>query len=270
MAKLQFENSQSPPLGQGAVHPLPEALRQGSPVGPRLVGGTSFAGKSALDLAQIQILAQASLQGLDAARQVVFGWQRQGQSLEDIYLQGIVPCARMLGDWWCADRLDFATITIASAHLQQLLHDFSHEFLQESSQPRNGWSLLLLSEPGAQHSMGLFMLSEFFKRAGWTVVVGVPQDVAEFKRLFQSDWFDAVGVSLSTDRHLDSLARLLPQLREHSDNLNLRIFVGGPMASVSPERLQGLGAELLAAEAPATVAHLTLCMAQASAKDFSK
>jgi len=96
-----------------------------------LVGGTSFAGKSALDRAQIQLLAQACLQGLDAARQVVFGWQRQGLSLEDIYIQGITPCARLLGEWWCADRLDFAMTTIASTHLQQLLYDFSAEFLRK-------------------------------------------------------------------------------------------------------------------------------------------
>ena len=134
MAKFNLETAQSPPLAEASRHALPEALRQGAPVGPRLVGGTSFTGKSALDLAQIQILAQACLQGLDAARQVVFGWQRQGQSLEDIYMQGITPCARLLGDWWCADRLDFAMTTIASAHLQQLLHDFSSEFLQEALQ----------------------------------------------------------------------------------------------------------------------------------------
>ncbi|PIT72804.1 B12-binding domain-containing protein [Limnohabitans sp. G3-2] len=267
MAKFNLENSQSPPSVQGVVHLLPEAMRQGTPVGPRLVGGTSFAGKSALDLSQIQILAQACLQGLDAARQVVFGWQRQGQSLEDIYMQGITPCARLLGDWWCADRLDFAMTTIASSHLQQLLHDFSNEFLQESPQQRKGWSLLLLTEPGAQHSMGLFMLSEFFKRAGWTVTVGVPQDVLEFKRLFQSDWFDAVGVSVSTDRHLDTLSQLLPQLRESSDNLKLRVFVGGPMAMTCPERLTGLAAEVLAHDAPATVAHLALCMPDVSPKE---
>ncbi|WP_019429125.1 B12-binding domain-containing protein [Limnohabitans sp. Rim47] len=236
---------------------LPEALRQGGPVGPRLVGGTTFAGKSAIDLAQIQILAQACLQGLDAARQVVFGWQRQGQSLEDIYLQGITPCARLLGDWWCADRLDFAMTTIASTHLQQLLYDFSAEFLQEGPQKRNGWSLLLMTEPGAQHSMGLFMLSEFFKRAGWTVTVGVPQDVAEFKRLFQSDWFDAVGISVSTDRYLDALANLLPQLKAGADNLGLRIFVGGPMALLEPECLNGIAAELVAEDAPATVKRIT-------------
>jgi MerR family transcriptional regulator, light-induced transcriptional regulator len=268
MAQLNLENAQSPPSSEGARLALPEALRQGTPVGPRLVGGTSFTGKSAIDLAQIQILAQACLQGLDAARQVVFGWQRQGQSLEDIYMQGITPCARLLGDWWCDDRLDFAMTTIASAHLQQLLHDFSSEFLQETPTQHQPWSLLLLTEPGAQHSLGLFMLSEFFKRAGWLVTVGVPQDVGEFKRLFQSEWFDAVGISVSSDRHLDTMASILPKLREGSDNLGLHVFVGGPMAFVAPERLLGLAAEVLVEDAPATVAHITqaVCGSAAAAR----
>ena len=147
--------------------------------------------------------------------------------------------------------------TIASSHLQQLLHDFSAEFLQESPQQRNGLSLLLVTEPGAQHSMGLLMLSEFFKRAGWVVTVGVPQDVAEFKHLFLSDWFDAVGISVSTDRHLQTLASLLPQLCDASDNLRLQVFMGGPMAYMAPELLAGLAAKVLAEDAPATVAYVT-------------
>lgn len=257
MAQMNLENSQSPPQTPGTSPHLPEALRQGSPVGPRLVGGTTFGGKSALDLAQIQVLAQACLQGLDAARQVVFGWQRQGQSLEDIYLQGITPCARLLGDWWCDDRLDFAMTTIASSHLQQLLHEFSAEFLQETPHTANGKSLLLMTEPGAQHSMGLFMLSEFFKREGWQVTVGVPQDVAEFRRLFQSEWFDAVGVSVSTDRHLETLAHWLPLLRAGADNLRMRLFLGGPMALLAPDRLQQIEVDVVAEDAPATVRWLT-------------
>ena len=260
MAQFNPETAQSPPSQDGSRQSLPEALRQSGPIGPRLVGGTSFSGKSGLDLAQIQVLAQACLQGLDAARQVVFGWQRQGQSLEDIYLQGITPCARLLGDWWCSDRLDFAMTTIASSHLQQLLHDFSAEFLQESQQPRHGLSVLLMTEPGAQHSLGLFMLSEFFRRAGWLVTVAVPQDVADFKQLFLSDWFDAVGISVSTDRHLHTLATELPRLRETSDNLNLHVFVGGPMAYAAPELLKGLAAKVLAEDAVETVAWVTQAM----------
>ena len=239
----QFNVDSYPPSGQ----------RQSSPVGPRLVGGTTFSGKSALDEAQVEVLAQACLQGLEAATRVVVGWQRQGQSLADIYLLGIAPCARLVGQWWSADRLDFAMTTIVSAHLQQLLHDFSADFLQESAQPLNGWSVLLLTEPGAQHSMGLFMLSEFFKRDGWTVTMAVPQDMVEFKRLFQADWFDAVGVSISTDRHLQTLTSVLRQLKESSLNQGVQIFVGGPMALLEPARLKGMPAEVVAMEAPATV-----------------
>jgi methanogenic corrinoid protein MtbC1 len=180
--------------------------------------------------------------------------------LADIYIRGIAPCARLTGDWWTDDQLDFASCTIVCAHLQQLLHEFSAEFLQEAPQPASGWSLLLMTEPGAQHSMGLFMLSEFFKRAGWSVVMGVPQDMAEFKRLFHSEWFDAVSISVSTDRYLDTLAGLLPSLCKGSDNLGLRLFVGGPMAHAAPERLRGMGAELLAEDALTTVAHITQAM----------
>ena len=260
MAQFNTDKLQAASQAQGQAAPMQQALRRGQPIGPRLVGGTTFSGKSALDAAQVEILAQACLQGLDAARQVVFGWQRQGQSLADIYVRGIAPCARLVGEWWRSDRLDFAMVSIVSTYLQQLLHDFSAEFLQEAAQPRNGWSLLLLTEPGAQHSMGLFMLSEFFKQAGWTVTLGVPQDVAEFKRLFQADWFDAVGVSISTDRHLTTLATLLAQLKGSSVNLNMRLFVGGPMALLEPSMLEGIPAEVVAQDAPATVQWLTQSM----------
>jgi hypothetical protein len=255
MAKFNLENAQTSPLARGRVA-LPEALRQGTPVGPRLVGGTRFAGKSAMDGAQIQILAQACLQGLDAARQVVFGWQRQGQSLEDIYLHGITPCARLLGVWWSEDRLDFAMTTISSMHLQQLLHDFSDEFLQEKTPLRHGRSLLLLTEPGAQHSMGLFMLGEFFKRAGWVVSTGVPPSVVDFDRWCHSDWFDAVGVSVSTDRQLGAMASSLSRLPHSAPNPLAHRFVGGPMAFVAPERLAVLGCEVVALDAAATVHHI--------------
>jgi hypothetical protein len=266
MAQFNVDNAPSSSQETGLLPHLPEPSRQGLPVGPRLVGGTSFADKSALDAAQVQILAQACVAGIEAARQVIYGWQRKGHSLEEIYLRGILPCARLMGEWWSADKLDFAMCSIGFVHLQKLLYDFSAEFLQEAPQARNGWSLLLLSEPGSQHSMGLFMLSEFFKRAGWVVTLGVPQDVTEFKRLFHSDWFDAVGLSVSTDRHLDRLAALLPSLRKGSDNLGLHVFVGGPMALFAPESLQGLGIEVLTDDVRATLVRITQVMSGATVK----
>jgi hypothetical protein len=67
---------------------------------------------------------------------------------------------------------------------------------------------------------------------------------------------------VSTDRHLQTLASLLPQLREGADNLDMQVFVGGPMAHVAPERLNLLAADVLAEDAPATVALMTQVMSK--------
>ena len=84
MAQNNLDDHNSLPQALRQLSPLLQPLRRHVSAGPRLVGGTTFSGKAALDAAQVQILAQACLQGLDAARQVVFGWQKQGQSLADI------------------------------------------------------------------------------------------------------------------------------------------------------------------------------------------
>ena len=259
MPQFQFDHPcfQHPEVREAC--PSTSFLR--APASPRLVGGTSYEGRSELDAGQVQSLAQACLTNLDAARQLIEGWQRQGLSLAQIYTRGITPCARLLGDWWCTDRIDFATTTIASTHLQRLLHEFSAEFLQEAPCPPQNLSLLLLAEPGAQHSLGLFMLSEFFRRAGWAVTVGLPADVPEFKRLFRAEWFDAIGVSLSTDRHLACLEKLLPQLKATSVNQDMHIFVGGPLIMSDPGRVDWLCAEIVTADAPATVQRVTESMA---------
>jgi MerR family transcriptional regulator, light-induced transcriptional regulator len=102
------------------------------------------------------------------------------------------------------------------------------------------------------------------------VTLGVPQDVTEFKRLFQSDWFDVVGISVSTDRHLDTLANLLPQLKAGADNLSLRLFVGGPMALREPARLKGIAAEVVAEDAPAAVTRVTQGMPLMTSSAYRK
>lgn len=261
MPQFHFQQPHFQPSEVRELFQSPAIPTRWAPVGPRLVGGTAFTSRPALDALQVQALAQATLVSLDAARQVILAWQRTGHTLEAIYIQGIAPCARYLGAGWSSDRLDFATVTIATSHLQRLMYECSATCLQEGGVQPNGMSLLLLTEPGAQHSLGLFMLSEFFKRAGWDVAVGLPQDVAEFKRLFRADWFDAVGISLSTDRHLDTLERLIPELKAASVNLDMHIFVGGPMVMRDPHGLNWLFAEVLAEDAPVTVEKVTQSLA---------
>jgi len=56
------------------------------------------------------------------------------------------------------------------------------------------------------------------------------------------------------------LATVLTQLKGSSDNLNVRLFVGGPMALLAPSGLAAMPAEVVAHDAPATVQWITQSM----------
>jgi hypothetical protein len=137
------------------------------------------------------------------------------------------------------------------------LHEFSAEFLSEGCAKPNGLNLLLMTEPSSQHGLGVFMLSEFFRHGGWNVTLCAPQDMAEFKRIFQSDWFDAAALSMSTDRHLDAAAQALSDILPLELNPNLKVYVGGPMAQIEPMRLSWPGTHLLNGNAAQAVAMVT-------------
>jgi len=257
VAQYKFEKSSASHTEHIAPQGFMPKLNFGLGVSPRLVGGKSFDDKPALDQIQISRLADASLHSIEKTRQILRAWHRQGHLLADIYIGGIAPAARLIGERWLADQFDFVHCTIAHSRLHQILYEFSAEFLSEAYAEPNGLSLLLMSEPGSQHGLGVFMVSEFFRQAGWTVTLAAPQDIAEFKRHFHSDWFDAVALSISTERHLDAVSKALAELQVSAFNPNLQIFVGGPQASLAPDKLSWRGTHLLNVDARQAVEAVT-------------
>lgn len=207
--------------------------------------------------AEIEGMANACLQSLEAALYLVDRWRRSGHGLEAVYLDALAPCARLLGQWWCCDTASFAQVTIASSNLQRLLHRLSPEFCAPGADRPAGLSLLLATEPQTQHTMGAFMLAEFFRRRGWRVQLLAPQDVEEVLDQLRRDWFDAVGLSVSTTRQLPALQQLLPRLRAQSPNPKLAVLLGGPLRSLDPTALQSLDVDLLGGDARDTVNSLS-------------
>ena len=264
VAQYKFEKSSDSHTEHIAQQGIVPKLNFGMGVSPRLVGGTSFDDKPALDHTQIERLADASFHSIEKTRQILRAWHRQGHLLADIYVGGIAPAARLVGERWTADEFDFVHCTIAHSRLHQILYEFSGEFLSEAYSEPNGLSLLLMSEPGSQHGLGIFMVSEFFRQAGWTVTLAAPQDIAEFKRSFHSDWFDAVALSISTERHLDAVSKAVAELQVSAVNPNLQIFVGGPQACAAPDKLSWPGTHVLNVNARQAVAAVTQRMDKAS------
>lgn len=203
----------------------------------------------AISALQVQTLAEACWQAQGQPLQLLQSWALAGADWEDIYLQGVVPAAQLLGAWWLSDRMDFVAVTIASSRLQQTLVDLSPTFLAQAQAANNGLSALLFCSPGSQHSMGVFMLGEFFRKSGWRVA-GLPfQGPMAAVRSVQSDWFDVLGLSVSTNRCLDSLGRLIQDLRAASANPELKIMVGGPMVAINRGLMLSLGADFIGGDA---------------------
>ena len=198
---------------------------------------------------QVQELAQACWDEDGQPLRLLQSWAQAGVDWDDIYLQGVAPAARLLGAWWAADRMDFAAVSIASTRLQQTLYDLSPTFLAQARAANNGLNALLFCNPGSQHSMGVFMLGEFFRKSGWRVS-GLPlQSHASAVRCVQSDWFDVLGLSVSTGRCMDALGSLVRKLRAASANPDLKIMVGGPMVAVNRGLMLSLGADFIGGDA---------------------
>lgn len=167
----------------------------------------------------------------------------RGVSVEMIYLDLLAPTARYLGHLWNEDLCDFTEVTVGLGRLQQVLRELSPAFGHVDDQPDNGWRALLLPSPGEQHTFGLVMVSEFFRRAGWQVGGGPWETALDAPTMVAADWYDVVGFSLGSETHLEALATCIAAVRKVSRNPRVGIMVGGPIFIEHPEYVTWIGAD---------------------------
>ncbi len=202
-----------------------------------------YAGR--LEPAHLQALVHACMLGQSHTSHVVHQWLASGVDMEDVYLKGIEPVARLLGQWWCDDKIDFASATLAFTRLRQLLFDLSPLFLMDAAEQARGLRCFSVGEFQAQHTMGMFMVAEFFRRNGWQVDLHECESDDELLRKISSDWFDLMAISFSCEKQVPLMRRLIPEIRKASANPQLKIIAGGALLNVCPEIVTGLGVDLM-------------------------
>jgi methanogenic corrinoid protein MtbC1 len=194
------------------------------------------------------------LAGLVLARNVsvasahVEAMRRRGVAVESLYLDLLAPAARHLGELWTADVCDFTQVTIGLGRLQNLLHELSPTFQADGSQRSNGLRVLLVPAPGDQHTFGLSMVAEFFRRAGWDVWGQTPMSRRDLLDAVRSEWFALVGLSVSCGTRLEALSSCVRAVRRVSRNRRLGILVGGPAFTEEPALASLVGADATAAD----------------------
>jgi methanogenic corrinoid protein MtbC1 len=172
----------------------------------------------------------------------------RGTSLEAVYLDLLAPSARYLGDLWEEDLADFTAVTVGLWRLQQIVRDLGSSFVQESDQREQGRRLLLAPGMGEQHSFGLFMVGEFFRRAGWDVWAQGASTSDELVEIVRREWFAVIGLSVACESHLEGLASVILRLRRASRNRSVGIMVGGRAFSEHPEFVALVGADASAVD----------------------
>ena len=171
----------------------------------------------------------------------------RGISVETIYLDLLAPVARYLGEQWELDLCDFTEVTVGLGRLQQVLRELSPAFSQSNHKP-SGRSVLLLPGPGEQHTFGLVMVAEFFRRAGWDVGGGPWEAGADPVLMVQREWFDVVGFSLGNETQVDQLAACIKSVRAAALNKSICVIVGGPIFIERPEFVAYVNADAAATD----------------------
>jgi methanogenic corrinoid protein MtbC1 len=242
-----IETDVIPRLVQAHRHATPAANTE--PAAVPAQSGEQVAGFVALIIGDSDFDVQAAVEGK----------RRDGMSVEALYLDLFAPAARLLGDMWSDDVCDFSTVTVALGRLQRLLRELSPAFGTEIEYPANGRRALFAQPADEQHSFGLSMVAEFFRREGWDVfgVVGGALDDPAVR--VRKEWADVVGLSIGSERRLDWLRQCIVALRSASRNPGLVVMVGGPIFTLHPDWVAGVGADATARdarEAPRVAARL--------------
>ncbi len=177
-----------------------------------------------------------------------------GTSVETLFRELLAPTARRLGELWEEDINSMMDVTLGLAHLQQMVRIFSPDFHDQHTPSVGNRRALLMPLPGEQHTFGITLVEEYFRRDGWHVWSGPPQTLEELAALVGSMWFDVIGFSISRSPDIPALKRTVAAVRKAARNPDVVIMVGGSPFVEDPSLVKEVGADATANDGARAVA----------------
>ena len=174
---------------------------------------------------------------------------RSGLQPESLYLDLLTPAARRLGAMWADDVCDFSEVTVGLVRLHHIMRSLEPDFMRDASVRPDSPRALLIQMPGEQHGLGISMVVQFFRRAGWDVWNEPVATSADLLDMVRQQSLALVGISVSCSERLEALASDIRAIRRVSRNSRVRIMVGGPIFAEHPQLASMVGADATAADA---------------------
>lgn len=149
----------------------------------------------------------------DAALQFIEDRRAEGVSRQGIYLGYIPGGARCLGDRWDRDELSFLQVTTGSGHLYALMRALGNELRPLQRKVDKDRAALFATVPGEDHGIGITVAAGIFRDAGWEIDLRTGLDHDQLVAHVEYTLPRIIGLSLSTERRLDALVRLVVAIR---------------------------------------------------------
>ena len=140
----------------------------------------------------------------------------------------IIPSiSRLLGEKWSADEISFVDLTIAVSRLQETTRGLL------SMQPRNVinplGTVLLINPKGEDHSLGIHIAADQFKRHGYDVDLAVGKHALQIVEMVRENTYCLIGATAATLRTLAEIKNLVERIHGGVPRTT-PIVVGGPIA----------------------------------------
>jgi len=109
-----------------------------------------------------------------AASMLVSDLRADGVKAEDIYLKQLAASARILGEKWESDELSFSQVTVGTGRIFAIMRSLRHLF--EPKVTSLDKTAIFASVPGEDHTLGVNMAADFFRKDGWEIALKVGLD----------------------------------------------------------------------------------------------
>lgn len=149
----------------------------------------------------------------DAALAFIAARRERGLARRDVYLGYVNAAARWLGEQWDQDQLSSFQVTVATGHLYALLRSMRADRPLGGYVVDNRRTALFATVPGEKHGLGITVAADLFQDAGWDVDLQIGRDHETLLERIEKRQPFAVGLSLSTDRRMEALIRLVVAIR---------------------------------------------------------
>ena len=177
-----------------------------------------------------------------------FIWQLRtaDMSLDKIYRSYLGEAARKLGEQWEQDALSFREVSLAMARIYTIMNSLRRRSPAPDVVTKP--SLIFAAVPGEQHTLGVEMATDLFRRKGWPVAHLIDKSHDDILHAVDDNDVHLIGLSLSGTKHLNSLFRLILALRVARPDL--KIIVSGAILSSHSDSIKQFGVDALVTDIP--------------------